>query len=120
MNKNQLEKLLSDGATQLCLNSNGVGCRQVLFVGEFYVRRRQRKSGTWHYALEKLCVECQNRLARSMRFVEPKTLNNPDFGANNKKEPLRHVGPKGIDRSFFVGVKPTKVDRVSRYHHENV
>ena len=115
MNKKEITKMIEDGATQLCLNSNGYGCREVLTVDKFNMRRRERKTKIWHYTFEKLCVECQNKLARSQRLVEPKTVNNPNFGTNNKKKDIVHTGWLGLDKLFFVDVAPTDTDHVSRY-----
>ena len=62
-----------------------------------------------------MCRDCQNILGREQRLVQPKTMNNPDFGANNKKKEIVHTGWLGLDKSFFVDVAPTDTEHVSRY-----
>jgi len=115
MNKYEIDKMIEDGATQLCLNTNGVGCRQVLTVDKFNKRRRQRKDESWNYAFELLCNACMNNLARSQKLTTKSTFNNADFGANNKKKKIEHTGWLGIDKAFFIDVQPTETEHVSRY-----
>jgi hypothetical protein len=111
------DKIMKDGVTQLCLNGRGVGCRKDLELEKFNTRRRERADGTFNYSFEKLCIECQKKLAREQAIKHGSPglkLNNPAFEC--KRKDIVFARWEGLDKLFFLDLAPTDESvKVNRY-----
>ena len=94
------------------------GCEKWLPKTEehFYIRVKELKSGRISKTAEGQCKPCTRKKARA-RIKEGYKPVSPDLDRelHTNRTKLNHIGPKGIDKLYFVTLNPTMVEKEKRY-----
>jgi hypothetical protein len=111
------DKIMKDGVKLFCRNGNDIGCKKWLHPAKFNKRKREREDETFNYSFEKLCIECQKKLAREQAIKHGSPglkLNNPAFEC--KRKAIVFFKWTGLDKAFFLDLAPTDESvKVNRY-----